>query len=196
MKNNAPIRIYRISRFFYTHKMRHLSKAIDWTNRFLFGRWCPGSAKLGKGCSLGYWGGATIIHKDAVLGDNCLIAQNVTIGRNFGDKNVPIIGNDVYIGAGSVVFGEIFIGNNVIIGANSVVNKSVPDNCTVAGNPFRIIRENRQEKYYELDKCKYIKTTDMQNVIDKEGGIYQIRIKSVKFRVAHLGCVLERRAAA
>ena len=151
MKNNAPITIYRFSRFLYTHKMLHLSKAIDWTNRFLFGCWCPGSAKLGKGCSLGYWGVGTIIHKDAVLGDNCLIAQGVTIGRNFGDKKVPIIGDDVYIGAGSVVFGEITIGNNVIIGANSVVNKSIPDNCTVAGNPFRIIKENREKTYYEMD---------------------------------------------
>ena len=93
----------------------------------------------------------TIIHKDAVLGDNCLIAQGVTIGRNFGDKKVPVIGDDVYIGAGSIVFGEITIGNNVIIGANSVVNKSIPDNCTVAGNPFRIIKENREKTYYEMD---------------------------------------------
>ena len=93
-----------------------------------------------------------MIHSNAVIGDNCLISQGVTIGRNFGDTKVPVIGNDVYIGAGSVVFGEIIIGNNVIIGANSVVNKSVPNNCTVAGNPFRILKENRIEKYYELDK--------------------------------------------
>ena len=131
--------------------MRHISKFIDWTNRFLFACWCPGSAKIGNKCSLGYWGVATIIHKDAIIGNNCLIAQGVTIGRNFGDKQVPIIGNDVYIGAGSVVFGEITIGNNVIIGANSVVNKSIPDNCTVAGNPFRIIKTDRKETYYELD---------------------------------------------
>lgn len=152
MKNNAPITIYRFSRFLYTHKMRHLSKAIDWTNRFLFGCWCPGSAEIGEGCRLGYWGGATVIHSHAVIGDRCLIAQGVTIGRNFGEKNVPIIGNDVYIGAGSVVFGEIIIGDNVIIGANSVVNKSVPPNCTVAGNPFRILKENRAKKYYEIDE--------------------------------------------
>ena len=154
MKNNIPISIYRCSRFFYIHKMKPLSKFIDWTNRFLFGCWCPGSAVIGKGTSLGYWGSATVIHKDAVIGKNCLIAQCVTIGRNFGEKNVPKIGDNVYIGAGSVVFGEITIGDNVIIGANSVVNKSVPDNCTVAGNPFHIIKENRLKKYYEMDEWK------------------------------------------
>lgn len=107
---------------------------------------------IGKGCRLGYWGAGTVIHSHSVIGKNCLIAQGVTIGRNFGDKKVPVIGDDVYIGANSVVFGEITIGNNVIIGANSVVNKSVPDNCTVAGNPFRIIKENRSVRYYEIER--------------------------------------------
>lgn len=152
MKNNAPISVYRFSHFLYVHKLRHISKMVDWTNRFLFGCWCPGSAVIGKGCRLGYWGAGTVIHSNSVIGENCLIAQGVTIGRNFGDKRVPVIGDDVYIGANSVVFGEITIGNNVIIGANSVVNKSVPDNCTVAGNPFRIIKENRSERYYEIER--------------------------------------------
>lgn len=80
-----------------------------------------------------------------------MVAQGVTIGRNFGDKKVTIIGNDVYIGAGSKVFGEIVIGNNVIIGANSVVNKSIPDNCTVVGNPMGIVKMDRKETWYDLN---------------------------------------------
>lgn len=92
-----------------------------------------------------------VTHSNTRIGDCCLVAQNVTIGRNFGDKEVPMIGNDVYIGAGSVVFGEISIGDNVIIGSNSLVNKTIPANCTVVGNPCRIVRENRVETYYQLD---------------------------------------------
>ncbi len=58
-----------------------------------------------------------------------------------------VIGDDVYIGTGSVLsLGDITIGNNVIVGANSVVNKSIPDNCTVVGNPMRIIKTNRVKK--------------------------------------------------
>ena len=84
--------------------------------------------------------------------------------RNFGDKKVPVIGNDVYVGTGSVIFGEITIGNNVIIGSNTLVNKSIPDNTTVVGNPMKIIQSNRIKKYYELDtKTDPCKKTVLKN---------------------------------
>ncbi len=151
MKNNFPIKIYRISNFFYRKKLKYLSSFLSWMNRFLFSVWVPGSASLGENFQLGYWGLGVVIHSNAIIGNNCMVAQGVTIGRNFGDKKVPIIGNDVYIGAGSKVFGEIVIGNNVIIGANSVVNKSIPDNCTVVGNPMRIVKMDRKETWYDLN---------------------------------------------
>lgn len=124
---------------------------IDYINRLLFAVWLPSSATIGKNFKLGYGGLGIVIHFNTVIGDNCLVAQNVTIGRNFKDTKVPIIGNDVYIGTGSVVFGEITIGNNVIIGSNSVINKSIPDNCTVVGNPMRIIEKNRKLNYRQID---------------------------------------------
>lgn len=74
------------------------------------------------------------------LGDGCTIKNNITIGnRNEDNSLTPTIGNNVLFGANCVVFGDITIGNNVIIGAGAVVNKSVPDNCIVVGNPMRII---------------------------------------------------------
>ncbi|MEO9070337.1 MAG: hypothetical protein ABI261_04845 [Ginsengibacter sp.] len=111
----------------------------------------PSSAKIGKKFKIGYWGLGVVIHSNTIIGDRVQICQNVTIGRNFGDKKVPIIGNDVYVGTGSVIFGEIEIGDNVIIGSNSLINKSVPSNCTAVGNPMKIIEQNRILKYYELD---------------------------------------------
>ncbi len=57
----------------------------------------------------------------------------------------------LYIGAGTVVFGNINIGNNVIIGSNSLINKSIPDNCTIVGNPMRIIETNRTLTYRQID---------------------------------------------
>jgi serine O-acetyltransferase len=111
----------------------------------------PSSAIIGKNFKVGYWGLGIVIHSNSKIGNNCQINQNVTIGRNFGDKDVPIIGDNVYVGAGSVIFGEITIGNNVIIGANSVINKSIPSNSTAVGNPYRIIQENRKKKYYEFE---------------------------------------------
>lgn len=76
------------------------------------------------------------------IGNNFLVHQNVTIGRGkeVDGVSIPTIGNNVYVGANAVVIGGIKIGNNVTIGAGAVVNKDVPDNCTVVGNPMRIIR--------------------------------------------------------
>jgi serine O-acetyltransferase len=143
--------IYRISHWFYTHKLIFASNFFSFLNRLLFGTWMPGSAKIGSNFVAGYGGLGIVIHSNSVIGNNTTIGQNVTIGRNFGDKGVPVIGSYVYIGAGSVIFGEIVIGNNVIIGSNSLVNKSVPANCTVVGNPMRIIVTDREMNYMELD---------------------------------------------
>ena len=118
----------------------------------LFSVWLPSSAIIGKNFKMGYWGLGIVLHSHTVIGQNCHINQNVTIGRNFGDKKVPIIGDNVYIGAGSVIFGEITIGDNVIIGSNSVINKSIPANHVVAGNPFRILNSNLKNKYWEIDR--------------------------------------------
>lgn len=65
--------------------------------------------------------------------------HNVTVGEKNG--KLPIIGNNVVMGCGSSVLGGVTIGNNVEIGAGCVVVKNVPDNCTVVGNPARIVRK-------------------------------------------------------
>jgi len=148
---SPPVVLYRIGNFFHRNGLPFVGKVISWTNRFLFSVWLPSSCQIGSKFSIGYWGLGIVIHSRCIIGNRVLIGQNVTIGRNFGDKKVPIIGNDVYIGAGSVIFGEITIGDNVIIGSNSVVNKNIPANCTVVGNPMKIIDENRIKKYHELN---------------------------------------------
>lgn len=59
-----------------------------------------------------------------------------------GGKNVPIIGDNVYIGPGAILFGDIRIGDNVMIGANSTVTKSFEEsNIVIAGSPAKIIKK-------------------------------------------------------
>ncbi len=78
-----------------------------------------------------------VISREATVGSNCRIYQYVTIGAGCG--GYPTIGDNVTIYAGAVLCGRIRIGNNVTIGANSFVNRSFPDNVTVAGVPAKII---------------------------------------------------------
>lgn len=74
------------------------------------------------------------------IGDNCIIKNNTTIGNvNEDNSQRPWIGDNVFIGANVVIFGDIKIGNNVTIGAGSVINKDVPDNAVVVGNPMKIV---------------------------------------------------------
>lgn len=83
-------------------------------------------------------GFSTII--GGVLGENCHVNQQVTIGYN-GDK-LATIEDNVLIAAGAMIIGGVRIGKNSIIGAGAVVTKNVPENCTVVGNPALIIKKN------------------------------------------------------
>ena len=86
------------------------------------------------------------ISNNAVIGENCVIFQHVTIGSNTikGSNKCgsPIIGNNCYIGAGAKIIGKVTIGDNCRIGANSIVVKDVPDNCTCVLRGMEII-ENK-----------------------------------------------------
>ena len=98
-------------------------------------------AKIGRESTFGYGGMGVVIHSKSIIGENCTICQQVTIGGgNSRFPGVPVIGNNVYIAKGSIVMGGITIGNNVTIGANAVVTKPVPDNAIVAGVPAKILR--------------------------------------------------------
>ncbi len=82
--------------------------------------------------------GTIVVSPLAKIGKNCRIHPSSCIGEYFG---APTIGDDVYIGPGAKVFGNIKIGSRVAIGANAVVNKDVPDDVTVGGIPARILSQ-------------------------------------------------------
>ncbi len=82
--------------------------------------------------------GTIVVSPDAKVGENCRLHPSTSIGDFNG---APQIGNNVYIGPGAKLYGNIKIGNNVAIGANAVVNKSFPDNVSIAGIPANVISE-------------------------------------------------------
>ena len=79
------------------------------------------------------------ISRYAVIGANCRIYQNVTIGEV--ERKAPTVGDNCLIGAGAILVGGIRIGDNVKIGAGAVVHTDIPDNCTVVPPPARIIEK-------------------------------------------------------
>ena len=83
-----------------------------------------------------------VIAKDARFGENCVIYQNVTIGKKNGltDQKAPKIGNNVKIYAGAVIAGDITIGDNSVIGANSLVLSDVPPNSLAIGATAQIVK--------------------------------------------------------
>lgn len=84
----------------------------------------------------------TIVNAETI-GNNLSIRNNTTIGNTHNSQSHrPTIGKNVEIGANSVIIGKIRIGDNVKIGAGTLINKDIPDNAIVVGNPFRIIGYN------------------------------------------------------
>lgn len=87
------------------------------------------------------------------IGKDCTVNQCVSISADFsGPSSVkPVLGDNVFVGAGAKVLGGITIGDNVVIAANALVLKSVPDNCTVSGVPARIISRQNTSSYLKFD---------------------------------------------
>lgn len=94
---------------------------------------------IGMGIKI-YHLGWMIVNEKAKIGNNLTIYPGVTVGASKG--GVPTIGDNVFLGLGSKVFGGITIGNNVIVAPNAVVVKNVSDNCTMAGIPAKTIIRN------------------------------------------------------
>ncbi|WP_294274690.1 serine acetyltransferase [uncultured Sphingomonas sp.] len=100
----------------------------------------PETATIGRRLRIEHFGGI-IVHGSTVIGDDCVLRQNVTLGNRSEARplEAPILGNRVQIGAGAVVLGAVRIGDGAIIGANAVVLSDVPAGAIAVGNPARII---------------------------------------------------------
>ncbi len=106
-------------------------------------------AQIGEGFYLSDHIGPVVIGP-IKIGKHCNIAHSVTIGRahSKGERGRPTIGDRVWIGTGSVLFGKIQIGSNVMIAPNSVVNFDIPEHSIVIGNPGKIIEKENPTKHY------------------------------------------------
>lgn len=135
------ILLHRLSHKLHRAGFTILSRMLSQLNRALTGIEIHPGAQIGRRCFIDH-GMGIVVGETAEIGDDVLMYQGVTLGGTGKEKGKrhPTIGNNVVIGTGATVLGNITIGSHSKIGAGSVVIRSVPDHSTVVGVPGRITR--------------------------------------------------------
>nr|WP_302417734.1 serine O-acetyltransferase EpsC [uncultured Romboutsia sp.] len=135
---------HMISHFLYKKNLLFLARLISQIARFLTGIEIHPGATLGAGILIDH-GMGVVIGETAELGDRITIYHGTTLGGTGKEKGKrhPTVGDNVVIGAGSKVLGNIKIGSNSKIGANSVVLHDVPEGATVVGIPGKVVKINK-----------------------------------------------------
>lgn len=142
---------YRAANWCYKHHLTPIAMVIFLFQFVVFHNYIHYQAEIGKGTLCAGKATGIYIHKGAKIGKNCVFAHQVSVGGRGGPNNtkkLPVIGDNVFVGIGAKILGDLTIGNDVVIGANAVVTKDVPSNCIVAGIPARVIRTGIQMKDY------------------------------------------------
>ena len=114
---------------------------ISQLSKFFTGIEIHPGATIGKRLVIDH-GTGIVIGETAIIGDDCLLYQGVTLGGTGKDvgKRHPTLGNNVMVGCGAKILGPFTVGSNARIAANSVVLREVPENATVVGVPGRVVR--------------------------------------------------------
>jgi serine O-acetyltransferase len=133
--------MHRIAHWFYRRRLFLVARFISQVNRFFTQIEIHPGAKIGQGFFIDH-GAGVVIGETAEIGDNVTLYQGVTLGGTGKEKGKrhPTIGNNVVISCGAKVLGSFRVGDNVKIGAGSVVLKEVPPNSTVIGVPGRVVK--------------------------------------------------------
>lgn len=160
--------IHRIAHYLWNKKFYLLARLLSHISRFITGIEIHPGAKIGRRFFIDH-GMGVVIGETAEIGDDVLIYQGVVLGGvslNKGKRH-PTVGNNVVIGAGAIVLGNIKIGDNSRIGAGSVVLKDVPPDTTVFGieakpkgsgiEKEKLLEHNKVESFYDEEISKIIK---------------------------------------
>jgi len=137
---------YRLSHALHSLGLGFVARALSQLARFVTGVELHPAARIGRRFFIDH-GAGVVVGETAVIGDDCLLYQGVTLGGtgNQTGKRHPTLGNKVVVGSGAKILGNIAIGDNVRVGANSVVLTDVPSNSTVVGIPGRVVRRKASD---------------------------------------------------
>ncbi len=165
---------HRIAHFFYKIKFFFIARFISQVSRLLTGIEIHPGAKIGKRFFIDH-GMGVVIGETAIVGDDVLLYQGVTLGGTGLEqgKRHPTIGNNVVVGAGAKILGNITIGDNSYVGANAVVIKDVPPNSTVVGVPGRVTKQDGRKIEVSLEHS-HVLDPIMQNIEDLQKRIEKL----------------------
>jgi len=168
---------YRIAHALYKMHLFFSARVLSQVARFFTGIEIHPGAKIGKRFFIDH-GLGVVIGETAVVGDDVLLYQGTTLGGTgiVKGKRHPTVGNNVVIGAGAKVLGNISIGDNSYIGANAVVIKDVPANSTVVGVPGRITKQDGKKMDVSLDHV-HILDPIMQSIEELQDRIKNLEKK-------------------
>ncbi len=180
------IRAYRLAHWFYVRKYYTIARIISQHARNKTGIEIHPGATIGKGLFIDH-GMGVVIGETAIIGDNCLLYQGVTLGGTGKDKGKrhPTLGNNVLVGAGAKVLGPFTVGNNVKIAANAVVLNAIPDDCTAVGVPARIVRR-KGEKVHQHKVTQDIDQIHIPDPVSLELCRLQAEVDSLKKEISRL----------
>ena len=132
--------LHRVAHGFYRRRWYVLARLISQASRVLTGIEIHPGAKIGERLFIDH-GTGVVIGETAEVGDDVLLYQGVTLGGTGGErgKRHPTVGNRVVVGTGASILGNIRLGDDVKVGAGSVVVHSVPEGSTVVGIPGRVV---------------------------------------------------------
>ena len=178
----SALKSHRIANTLYKHGHVLLARWLSQRSRHRTGIEIHPGAEIGRRVFIDH-GDGVVIGETTTIGDDVTIYQGVTLGGTGKDvgKRHPTIGNGVTIGAGAKVLGPILIGDHSKIGAGAIVLREVPPNCTVVGNPGRVVRKKSAQVDVDLDQVNL-----PDPMLD--------RMESLYTRLAHLERCLARHA--
>ncbi|MFC1658210.1 serine O-acetyltransferase EpsC [Candidatus Omnitrophota bacterium] len=165
---------HRIAHFLYNLKLEMFARALSQVSRFFTGIEIHPGAKIGRGLFIDH-GMGVVVGETTVIGNNVTLYQGVTLGGTGKQKTKrhPTLGNNVVVGTGAKVLGDITIGDNAYIGANAVVISDVPPNSTIVGVPGRVTKQDGKKIDTSLDH-KHILDPVMQQIEELKARIEKL----------------------
>ena len=144
--------VYRITHVLWQWKIPLIPRLISQLARFLTGIEIHPGATIGKGLFIDH-GMGVVIGETTIIGENVTLFQGVTLGGTGKEhgKRHPTLGDNIVVGTGAKILGNIEVGSNSYIGANAVVLKSVPVNSTVVGVPGKITKQDGKKIDTQMD---------------------------------------------